>query len=243
MPTLPRSVVRPSLYWLAPVLLIGSVSAAVPAGAQSRLVDAARRAAEARARHGTPDKVYTSSDVPVAPLARPRLVLPPSTPAEPSLEEALAQALEREQQLLERQPRERPSTGTGTSGDTSRTDRRRSPPGGIPLWLAYATPYVPYRGARGTRAPDRNSDAEGRTEHQAVIKRPPVTGDHPIRPTRPVPARNGYAESSRPLNYVAPGIPAPSALGARRAGSTPLATGVRGSGAGSRMATRTTPRR
>ena len=145
---------RPGTLLLA-VLCLGG--AEMPAAGQT-LVEAAARAAKTRARLGPPDKVYTAADLPEAPRFRPPLAATePGAETSATLESpavaALRAALERERRLLEvlrrrlarRQAPPRPAAD-------EETDAARDPPGGgIPLALAYGTPYVPYVGARGVR--------------------------------------------------------------------------------------------
>ena len=205
---------------LLSVVLV-SLGAATLAPAQT-LVEAARLAAEALARYGPPLKVYTIDDLP-ADARRPPTLAPPT----PDVEAArLDAALARERMLLELLQARPPGPSYREAGPKrdrrdDRTDRIRPQPGGIPLALAYATPYVPFVGSRGTGSGRRGSRPSGRVaggrtrgRGQPVESAGNNQNGHPFTPPRPDAGRlnrNGYAESSRPFDYIAPGLPAPGA--------------------------------
>ena len=216
------------------VLLITLGPAGLPARAQSlvQVAQAARLAREARARHAPPGKVYTDDDLRDTGGLTTRVARP--APSGSSTESLLVEALERER-LLHTRLRTRPATPLAQPAPAPSSVRQSPPaavaapapaptppPGGIPLSLVYGwSPAIvvptngPRRGHAGqtTGLPQRHrrrSDEPGRrtqTQTDRGRHQPEPRTDAPDR--RPT-ARNGYAESSRPFAYVAPGLRVPA---------------------------------
>lgn len=212
---------RPAVPVCSALSLLLICLGATPAPAQT-LVEAARLAAEARARFGPPDKVYTTADLP-ADARRP----PAPRPAAPIIDTTqLDAALQRERLLLEllqaaSEPDDAPARERHRSSDAP--ERVRPPTSGIPLAVAYGTPYVPFFGSRGTGSgravarPAGRADGAGKGRAGPLVDDAGHGADPRLAPPRPDAGhfnRNGYAESSRPFDYIAPGLPAPGARSA-----------------------------
>lgn len=213
-------------YWLAGVVAVAGLQIAVPVEGQP-LAEVARLSRLARSQTTGPVRTFTQADLPPSVLlaTRPR-------PAPTNRYRRLAEAaleLERERLRTRRlrethapaprravthseqepKPRQDTTPAAGSSG------------GGIPLAMVYGSvtgPPVyfgqPVRRSRSGRTDGserRTHPGEGRRGHGSPQTDNADTGTSLPEsiPTPPAPARNGYAESSRPMHYVAPGIPVP----------------------------------
>ena len=225
--------------WLVGLVGLISVQLALPAHGQS-LVEAARLAQLARSGAAGTTPTYTQADLP------PREARPtPRQPTEPVDEvdeyRALLEAsLERQRDLERRLSQER-ATAPPIAPARRRTDHETAPDHedgwgpdssgpGIPLALAYGSSPGPlyYLGQpvrRSRPGGERRSGPRGtRGRGRASISPPALSGHNEGSPAaspppvRRAPARNGYAESSRPMQYVAPGLPVPRVQSQSRPG-------------------------
>jgi hypothetical protein len=213
--------------WLAGAVALTGLQITVPVDAQS-LVEVARLAQVARSRTTGAVRTYTQEDFPPSDRLASRQRLRRAT--DERYRTRLAAALKRERHL-ERRLREARATRTPAGRRTRNVADEQARPdkahgggetgGGIPLAIAYGSTPGPlfylgqpvrrstsaHRGRYGRRGQGRGraeSDTSSASSHERSRAVPARSA-----PARRAPARNGYAESSRPMHYVAPGIPAP----------------------------------
>ena len=198
------------------VLVVAFCHPALPAHAQS-LVDAARRARDTREQLGPPAKVCTNADLPEA-----GRVTEPTLAWAARYRSLLEAALRRERALMEllreRRVTQRPPAARSVRPDPAPPTARVT--GGIPLSLAYSG--YPVSVARRKSGPWDSTPVwhlhrpRGQGRRVRIQTAPRQTGSDRKRERssrrrsnrRPA-ARSGYEESSRPFDYIAPGLPAP----------------------------------
>jgi hypothetical protein len=215
--------------WLAGAAALTGLLISMPGEVDAQsLVEVARLAQLARSRTAGPVRTYTQEDFP--PSDRLASRRQPRRAIDARYRALLDAALKRERDL-ERRLRETRATRTQSAAPArnvldepkTRLDETHGgggTEGGIPLAIAYGSAPGPlfYLGQPVRRSPSPQRGLYGRRGHGRGRARSDgsvaSSQDHsPVvprsAPARRAPARNGYAESSRPMHYVAPGIPAP----------------------------------
>lgn len=211
---------------VAGAVALTGLQIAVPVDAQS-LVEVARLAQLARSRTTGAVRTYTQDDFP--PSVRLATRQGPPRPTDEDYRALLETALRRERDL-KRQLRETRAARTPAGAEATtvtneptiqsgESDRGEGTGGGIPLAIAYGSASGPlfYLGQPVRRSTSSRGGRDGRRGHgRGRAQSSASSGDHSeaVAPAstpaqRAAPARNGYAESSRPLNYVVPGIRVP----------------------------------
>jgi hypothetical protein len=214
--------------WLVGLVGLVGLQLALPVHGQS-LVEAARLAQLARSHATGTTHTYTQADLPPreARATRPQ----PRQPAADEYRERLEASLERERDLerrLDATQATRPPSDTPTRRTTDHEAEPKregargtgSSGGGIPLALAYGSSPSPLyylgqpvrrsrRGGETGSGPHRAGGRGRSTPSARALAGHDGAPAAPPPPGRRAPARNGYAESSRPMQYVAPGLPVP----------------------------------
>ncbi len=211
-------------YWRASVVvLISLTSLQVAVAIQAQpLAEVARLARSARSQTTGPVRTFTQADLPASALLEAR-----QPDALTNWYRMLAEAALERERVLERRLREAlapaPPPRMVAHGDAERAPRQDLPSsglstgGGIPLAWVYGTTAGPplYLGQPIRRAwSEHGGETGGRARGVGARGSHAPSADNatPERGSmapRPEPARNGYAESSRPMQYVAPGILVP----------------------------------